>query len=200
MRARVCVCVRPSVDPLSLPRPDWLVDGSTNDHILTSPPPYALCTHSARRDLNDAEPVEEVAGAAREKYQELERGYQAAVGRLAAVRTQLQEQELALRTTIDTAIAAVRKGDIAMDMATRQGLVGDITDASRVLLELSEPDAAQFRQRLDDQFFRTSVGAVVPESDGAFEEVRVCVGGGVGSMFCVRVYAWIRGSQSAGTE
>jgi hypothetical protein len=33
---------------------------------------------------------------------------------------QLQEQELQLRTTIDTAIAAVRKGDIAMDMATRQ--------------------------------------------------------------------------------
>ena len=54
---------------------------------------------------------------------------------------------------------------------THQGLVADITEASRVLLELNGPDLAQFRQRLDDQFFRTSVGSVMPESDGAFEEV-----------------------------
>lgn len=40
-----------------------------------------------------------------------------------------------------------------------------------MLLELDGPDLVQFRQRLDDQFFRTSVGSVMPESDGAFEEV-----------------------------
>lgn len=33
---------------------------------------------------------------------------------------QLQEEELRLRTDIDAAIAAVRKGDVVMDKATRQ--------------------------------------------------------------------------------
>lgn len=159
--------------------------------------------------------------------------------------SQLQEEELRLRTTIDTAIASVRKGDILMDMATRQvrakrlgkrgggdgcytcilyvrvfvcmicvpthishappnqptpshqqntpqGLVNDITEASRVLLELNAQDTAQFRQRLDDQFFKTSVGSVMPESDGAFEEV------GLGVGFCsvcgvVMLYVCVRG-------
>lgn len=46
-------------------------------------------TDQKNRDLNDAEPLQEVAAAAREQYQARERGYQEAVGRLAAKRTQV---------------------------------------------------------------------------------------------------------------
>ena len=42
---------------------------------------------------------------------------------LALKKTLLEEEEKRLRTTIDTAIACVRKGEIVMDLATRQGLV-----------------------------------------------------------------------------
>jgi len=125
------------------------------------------------RDVNTASPLLETATAARERYQSLERRFQELQGRLALKARVLEEEEGRLRSTIDTAIAVVRKGEMVMDLATRQGLVKEITEASRVLLGLSESDAKQFAQRLEEQFFETSVGSVMSESEGAFEDVSV---------------------------
>lgn len=125
------------------------------------------------RDVNTASPLIETATAARERYQNLERRFQELQGGLALKARVLEEEEGRLRSTIDTAIAVVRKGEMVMDLATRQGLVKEITEASRVLLGLTESDAKQFAQRLEEQFFETSVGSVMPESEGAFEDVSV---------------------------
>lgn len=125
------------------------------------------------RDVNNASPLLETATAARERYQDLERAFQELQGRLALKTRVLEEEEGRLRLTIDTAIAVVRKGELVMDLATRQGLVKEITEASKVLLGLSESDAKQFSQRLEEQFFETSVGSVMSDSDGAFEDVSV---------------------------
>lgn len=126
------------------------------------------------RDVGEADPLIEEATAARERYQDLERHYQEVLGKLALKKAQLEDEEVQLRTTIDTAIACVRKGDILMDMATRQGLVKDITEASRILLSLSASDATQFQQRLEEQFFGTTVGSVMLDNnDQAFDDISV---------------------------
>lgn len=57
--------------------------------LHTNPHPPQKQHNQNNRDLNAAEPLAEVAAAAREKYQARERAYEEAVGRLAAKRTQV---------------------------------------------------------------------------------------------------------------
>ncbi|TFJ84921.1 hypothetical protein NSK_003952 [Nannochloropsis salina CCMP1776] len=126
------------------------------------------------KNVEGVSPVLETATAARTRYQTFERAYQELQGKLSVKTSLLEEEETGLRTTIDRAIDVVRRGQVLMDKATRQGLVREITEASRLLLQLNDADTRQFYARLEEQFFDTSVGSVLPDNeDDGFADVTV---------------------------